>query len=191
MSHRDTRDSTEVMSRFRHDLRNHAHQLKMAVNFAAAAREPGAAAQWLEHVIREADACAETLEAFRHWPHPEGAPLRVLVVEEARTSGSAMARLLRLEGYAAHWAGSAAKAWEWVARGSYHLLVCDLGLPAGDAGELMSKLHFAHGTYGIAMGVAGAETESADAAKAAGFSRYLEKPVSFDDVLAAVRDLLA
>lgn len=190
MSPRQTGDTVDHLSRFRHDLRNHAHQLKMALNFAAAARDPEMAAQWLEHVIREADGCIQTLDRFRAWPDAESAPLRVMVVEDAGTGGSALARLLRLEGYEAHWARSIDQAWELLASGRFHLLVCDLGLPGGGVCDLMSKLHVAHGVYGIAMGVAGAEGESAEAARAAAFSRHLEKPVSFDELLAAVRDLL-
>ena len=205
MSASNAQETQDVASRFRHDLRNHIYQLNMALGFAAAARESRAAAQWLELVVRETDACIRTLDAFANWPDDDPEPpgqtptavpggaarlpgrLRVLVVGDAGVSGSTLARLLELEGYSARCATSAAEAWEWVAQGRFHLMVCDLDV--GGVRDLVSKVGAVHGTYGIAL-TAPEERGPEAAGGANGFSRHLDKPVSFDDLLAVVRDLI-
>src|SRR5258707_651072 len=70
------------------------------------------------------------------------------------------------------------------------LVVSDLGLPDGSGCELMRKLRADYRLRGIALSGFGME-EDVRLAEEAGFARHLTKPVDFDLLLAAIRELLA
>ncbi|HYO08382.1 MAG TPA: response regulator [Tepidisphaeraceae bacterium] len=70
------------------------------------------------------------------------------------------------------------------------LLITDVGLPGGRDGlALMRELRDRHHIPGIA--VTGYEVVSAEDFRAAGFVRWLTKPIRFDELLKAIDDACA
>ena len=69
------------------------------------------------------------------------------------------------------------------------LIVSDLGLPDGDGKDLMRELRDRDGLSGIAISGYGME-EDIERSRAAGFSEHLTKPVQFEELQAAISDLV-
>ena len=69
------------------------------------------------------------------------------------------------------------------------ILVSDIDLPDGSGVELLRSLRARYPLKAIAVS-GRSDRESADAALAAGYDLYLQKPISFTALLAAI-DLLA
>jgi CheY-like chemotaxis protein len=115
-------------------------------------------------------------------------PLAILLVEDHPDTAEALAELLRLLGHQVTMAGSVAAALAALEAGSFDLAVSDLGLPDGSGNDLMR--HFAaRGMPGIALSGFGME-EDLRRSREAGFRLHLTKPVSFDRVEQAIREVV-
>ena len=114
----------------------------------------------------------------------------ILLVEDHADSLSALAMLLRREGYEIHVASGVREASAVAAVSGCDLLLADLGLPDGNGTDLMRELKVTRGACGIAISGFTDEPTKREAA-AAGFERFIEKPAVFDSLLAAVRDVMA
>jgi two-component system, OmpR family, KDP operon response regulator KdpE len=114
----------------------------------------------------------------------------ILLVEDHADSLSALAMLLRREGYQIHVASGVREASEVAASSGCDLLLADLGLPDGNGMELMRELKVSQGARGIAISGFTDEPTKRNAAEA-GFERFIEKPAVFDSLLSAVRDVMA
>lgn len=114
--------------------------------------------------------------------------LRILLVDDHEESLSAMARLLKLSGYQVHTATTVADALELASKQECDLLISDLGLPDRTGLDLMREVRTRYPLRGIALT---GYTDDADVAEssAAGFAKHLKKPVDFNDLLAAIRDV--
>lgn len=119
------------------------------------------------------------------------APRRtILLVDDSAETLAPLSRLLKLSGYDVRVAQSAAEALERVAAPMpADLVISDLRLPDRSGTELMREVKQRHNLPGIAMtGYTGDETVRD--CQSAGFSRHLAKPVNFEDLRAAVSDLI-
>jgi len=114
----------------------------------------------------------------------------ILLVEDHADSLSALAMLLRREGYQIHVASGVREASAVAATSGCDLLLSDLGLPDGNGAELMRELKVTRGARGIAISGFTDEPTKREAADA-GFAKFIEKPAVFDSLLAAVRDVMA
>ena len=114
----------------------------------------------------------------------------ILLVEDHADSLSALAMLLRREGYLIHVAAGVREASAVAAAFGCDLLLSDLGLPDGNGTELMRELKVTRGARGIAISGYTDEPTKRQAAEA-GFERFIEKPAVFDSLLTAVRDVMA
>ena len=114
----------------------------------------------------------------------------ILVVDDHADTVGVLRRLLALEGYSVMTATTAAEAADLVRAGDCDLIVSDVGLPDRSGLHLMSELRAQYGLRGIALS---GYTEASDlkAARDAGFERFLAKPVQFEKLIAAVRELTA
>ena len=114
--------------------------------------------------------------------------LRILLVDDHEESLSAMARLLKLSGYQVHTATTVADALDVASQQACDLLISDLGLPDRTGLDLMREIRTRYPLKGIALT---GYTEDRDVAEssAAGFAMHLKKPVDFNDLLAAIRDV--
>ena len=54
----------DAASRFRHDLRNGLHNIKLALSVAQIETDPAEAAQWLHEIIVGADECVKIIDRF-------------------------------------------------------------------------------------------------------------------------------
>ena len=113
----------------------------------------------------------------------------ILVVEDHADSLSALAVLLTREGYTVHVASGVREAETVASSGGCDLLLADLGLPDGRGTELMRELKLTRGARGIAISGFTDDTTKREAA-AAGFDKFIEKPVMFDRLLTTVRDVM-
>lgn len=113
----------------------------------------------------------------------------ILVVEDHADSLSALAALLTREGYTVHVASGLREAQAVAHADGCDLLLCDLGLPDGRGTDLMRELKLARGTRGIAISGFTDDATKRESG-AAGFDHFIEKPVVFDRLLGAVRDVM-
>ena len=114
----------------------------------------------------------------------------ILVVDDHADTVRVLRRLLELEGYGVLAATSADEAAALARRGDCDLIISDIGLPGRSGLELMAELRAQYGLRGIALSGYTDRTDLA-AARAAGFERFLAKPVQFDALVAAVKEMTA
>lgn len=121
----------------------------------------------------------------------------LLLVEDHPDTAQVMARMLRRNGFQITVAGSVAQGMAAVEAANANggeqpvrLVVSDLGLPDGTGHDLMHALSSRFHLRGIALSGFGME-EDVQRAERAGFARHLTKPIDFDKLLTAVRELLA
>jgi DNA-binding response OmpR family regulator len=114
----------------------------------------------------------------------------ILLVEDHHDTGRILSRLLRLSGYTVMNAATCSEARALAGREPCAVLLSDVRLPDGSGLDLMRELKDSRGVRGVAMSGYTDEADQA-AALAAGFERHLPKPVTFDQVLDAVRAVSA
>jgi DNA-binding NtrC family response regulator len=108
---------------------------------------------------------------------------RILVVDDEVNARSALAELLRDEGYDVETAADAFKALGKYESFSPHVVVTDLKMPGMDGIELVQKLRAAEDAPAIVVMTAFGAVQSAVAAMRAGAADYLTKPLDFDELL--------
>jgi CheY-like chemotaxis protein len=116
--------------------------------------------------------------------------IRLLVVEDHLDTTRMLYLLLAGFGYAVKTAGDAATALELVARESFDMLICDIGLPDETGYELMKKIRERMPLKGIAVTAYGAE-EDVRKSRDAGFSEHFLKPVELTRLHEAIQRVLA
>jgi two-component system KDP operon response regulator KdpE len=114
----------------------------------------------------------------------------ILLVDDHADSLSALAVLLSREGYTIHVASGVRQATVVAAECGCDLLLADLGLPDGRGTELMRHLRTATGARGIAISGFTDESTKREAANA-GFEGFIEKPAVFEQILTAIREVMA
>src|SRR4051812_24160403 len=114
--------------------------------------------------------------------------VKILLVED-HADTAAMVMLLRGMGHEVRAAGACAQARDWAGQEAFGLLLCDIGLPDGDGCDLMREMRERHGLKGLALT---AYVSAAHQARCrdAGFSRFLAKPFTLDELRAAVEAVL-
>jgi light-regulated signal transduction histidine kinase (bacteriophytochrome)/ActR/RegA family two-component response regulator len=116
------------------------------------------------------------------------AKLRILLVEDHKDTARIMARLLEQLDYEIKTADSLAAARKLTAIHSFDLVVSDLGLPDGSGNDLMRELREKYAIKGIALTGWGME-EDVRATVEAGFDRHLTKPINFQSLVSAIREV--
>ena len=114
---------------------------------------------------------------------------RVLVVDDHPDTCTGMKMMLERRGYHITVAHSADQAVEKAQKEDFDLLISDIGLPDRSGYELMRELHESKGMRGIALSGFGMDNDVTKA-RAAGFSEHLTKPINFERLEAAIRQLL-
>ena len=119
----------------------------------------------------------------------EDAPLNILLVEDHEDSLRAMSRLLRRLHHRVETATTILEALSVAERFNFDLLVSDVGLPDGSGLDLMRQLRQQHGeAVGIALTGYGTAADVALTAEA-GFKLHLTKPIRFDQLSDALRQV--
>lgn len=111
---------------------------------------------------------------------------KVLLVEDHADTLSALATLLRKDGYEVATAASIREAEPLLAQ--VEVLISDIGLPDGSGCDLMQRFKSHGGLMGIAITGFGQDDDIARSARA-GFTRHITKPVQFSDLKAALQEL--
>ncbi|CAN5463208.1 hypothetical protein BH23VER1_BH23VER1_20280 [soil metagenome] len=115
--------------------------------------------------------------------HPEPAaqgddvgPIHILLVEDHVDSNDSLTMMLELHGYKVTSAYNVQTALALARENEYDVLISDLGLPDGNAGEVMSAVSELSSAVGIAISGYGME-EDIRRSRGYGFSHHLIKPV--------------
>ena len=116
-------------------------------------------------------------------------PLRLLLVEDDENTRDVMTRLLKKRGHDVSAAENVRQALNLAESNSFDIIISDLGLPDGSGLELMPQLKRRYGLRGIAISGYGME-EDLRKSRSAGFEVHLTKPVDFQMLEAAVRQIL-
>ena len=128
-------------------------------------------------------------------PHAPAAKIlravrRILVVDDEVNARTALAELLRDEGYEVETAADAFKALGKYESFAPHLVVTDLKMPGMDGIELVKKLRSVETPPGLVVMTAFAEVGTAVDAMRAGAADYLTKPIDFEELLVVVEKVL-
>lgn len=113
----------------------------------------------------------------------------LLVVDDHQDTCLGMKMLLERRGYRITLAHTADQAIKEARREKFDLLISDIGLPDRSGYELMKELRATNSLRGIALSGFGMENDVSQA-RAAGFSEHLTKPINFDRLDEAIRNLL-
>jgi DNA-binding NtrC family response regulator len=108
---------------------------------------------------------------------------RILVVDDEVNARTALAELLRDEGYEVDMAADAFKALGKHESFGPHVVVTDLKMPGMDGIELVAKLRETEDPPAVVVMTAFGDVSTAVQAMRSGASDYLTKPVNFDELL--------
>jgi DNA-binding NtrC family response regulator len=115
---------------------------------------------------------------------------RILVVDDEVNARTALAELLRDEGFDVETAADAFKALGKYESFSPHIVVTDLKMPGMDGIELVQKLRAMDDPPAVIVMTAFGAVSSAVEAMRAGAAEYLTKPINFDELLVVIDKVL-
>ena len=115
---------------------------------------------------------------------------RILVVDDEGHASTALAELLRDEGYEVATAADAFKALGTYESFSPHVVVTDLEMPGMDGIELVQKLRAMEDPATVVVMTAFGAVSSAVDAMRSGAADYLTKPLDFDELLVVLDKVL-
>lgn len=117
----------------------------------------------------------------------------VLIVEDEANIAEALGFLLQREGWAVHIHPTGEGVLEMVEQVSPVLVVLDVMLPVRSGLDVLADLraNAATASLPVLMLTARGQVRDRDQAEKAGVSRYMTKPFSNQEVITAVRDLVA
>jgi DNA-binding NtrC family response regulator len=111
---------------------------------------------------------------------------RILVVDDEVNARTALAELLRDEGFDVETAADAFKALGKFEAFAPHIVITDLKMPGMDGIELVQKLRAMEDPPAVIVMTAFGAVASAVDAMRAGAAEYLTKPINFDELLVVV-----
>lgn len=115
----------------------------------------------------------------------------ILVVEDHDESRDALAKVLRLHGYAVTTAPNARDARRLAEQTNFDLVLCDLGLPDQAGHELFADLRRARPSLrGIAV-TGMSISDTMHHIQDSGFDRYLLKPLTIDSLVSTIESVLS
>ncbi|HZZ41348.1 MAG TPA: response regulator [Tepidisphaeraceae bacterium] len=133
-------------------------------------------------IVPAADPPRKTLPALS-----EKAGLRILLVEDHADTARAMSSLLKMRGHKVEHATSVNSALGLADKQRFDLLISDIGLPDGSGMDVVRQKTMQN-VPSIALTGYGSDEDVARC-RAAGFDHHLTKPVSFDKLEAAIKQL--
>jgi len=121
---------------------------------------------------------------------PDPCLRKVLVVDDEPSARSALAVLLRDEGFAVRTAADGVEALRRMDDWTPDLLLTDFQMPGMDGNELMQQVRGRHAEVGVILVTAHASLERAVDSMRQGADDYLTKPLQFDELLVVARRVL-
>ncbi len=116
--------------------------------------------------------------------------IKLLVVDDEAAARSALAELLRDEGYTVRTAGDGFKAFGQLEGWEPDVVITDVQMPGMSGIELMEKLRDSRPEVGVLVMTAFGSVENAVTAMQVGADDYLTKPVHFPELLLILERLL-
>jgi DNA-binding NtrC family response regulator len=116
---------------------------------------------------------------------------RILVVDDEANARTALAELLREEGFDVETAADAFKALGKCEAFAPYVVITDLKMPGMDGVELVKKLRVMEDAPALIVMTAFSAVESAIEVMRAGADDYLTKPLNFDELLVVLDKVLA
>jgi CheY-like chemotaxis protein len=118
--------------------------------------------------------------------------LRILLVEDHSATANAVRKYLEVTGYAVHLAPDVRCAREYAQENEFDVLLSDVKLPDGTGWELMRALRRDGDgdVAGVAISGYGSDADM-ERSRAAGFGLHLVKPLSPDELTAALEVVAA
>jgi two-component system, cell cycle response regulator DivK len=117
--------------------------------------------------------------------------MQVLFVDDNPLMQQVISRFLSSQGYQVTVAGTGEEAIAAARGGGFQLMVLDMRLPDIDGPDLLPALRREPGLGRCpAIAVSGLGEDDRERTVAAGFERFLAKPIDLDDLLEAVRHYL-
>ena len=113
----------------------------------------------------------------------------ILLVEDHHDTAHVLSRLLGRAGHNIKHAATVGEADTLAMKGTFDLVISDVGLPDGSGLDLMSRLRDQYGLSGIALSGFGMD-EDRTASEAAGFVEHFTKPVDIERLLNAIERLM-
>lgn len=135
---------------------------------------------------------SSSIEQQRVWPIPQATrngELRILLVEDDAYTASTLERLLKQRGNNVEVGHNLVEAMALAGRAKFDIVISDIGLPDGTGHDLMRYFAGHHASKGIALSGYGMDADIEQSLRA-GFSEHLTKPVSFEELEAAVERVL-
>ena len=125
---------------------------------------------------------------------PSIAGIRLLIVEDDVQILEALEHLLRAAGAIVATATSARTAYAIVQLGNTDILLSDIGMPGEDGHDLVQRLRNTEGPVRLTPAIAitaRVSEDSRERALAAGFDRYMTKPIDVDLLVSTIGELAA
>jgi len=116
--------------------------------------------------------------------------MRVLLVEDDRMIGEAVARALREAAYAADWVRDGTRAITAIDTHTYDLALLDLGLPGRDGHQILSHIRSKRKTMAVVIVTARDELDERLRGLDGGADDYVVKPFEMAELLARMRAVL-
>jgi DNA-binding NtrC family response regulator len=116
---------------------------------------------------------------------------RILVVDDEVNARTALADLLRDEGFEVEIAADAFKALGKYEAFAPHVVITDLKMPGMDGIELVKRIRAAEDPAAVIVMTAFGDVDTAVEAMHAGAADYLTKPLNFDELLVVVKKVMA
>jgi two-component system OmpR family response regulator len=136
------------------------------------------------------DAARESSRATSTLTHPDGAPVRILVVDDEQSLAELLGRVLSHEGWDVEVALNGLAAVRTARTFRPDAVVLDIGLPDIDGLEVLRRLRVVHPQVCVVFLTARDSVEDRIAGITAGGDDYVTKPFSLEEVLARLRGVL-
>lgn len=144
-------------------------------------------ADWFDNGFQEGWSLTEHLVRS-----PALAKLRILIVDDNADDRELLALMIEQEGGEAILATSASEALDWMQRTKINVLISDICMPGEDGYSLIRKIRAlptSHQVPAIAFSSSLSETYR-EQALAAGFQKYLLKPVDLNELVDTITELV-
>jgi DNA-binding response OmpR family regulator len=113
----------------------------------------------------------------------------ILIVDDHRQVGDAVAEMLRVMGHQAHFFSSPAMSIDWLESNQPDLAIFDLSMPGTDGVELLLTVRDLGHNFPIIILTGYPESSLAKEALEFGAHRVVTKPISMDELLGLVENL--
>ncbi|BAV99259.1 hybrid sensor histidine kinase/response regulator [Lysobacter enzymogenes] len=154
--------------------------------------EPGQGARFVFDLpLANAEPPAGAGGAATHLPRPHAGPLAILLVEDDATVAEVIAGLLRAQGHRVTHVGHGLAALAETATARYDIALLDLDLPGINGLDLARQLRAQDFAQPLVAVTARADADAEPQAAAAGFDRFLRKPVTGAMLAEALDELTA